>query len=74
MLQGKFKQGDRVVGIDTSGVAHPGVIETVWRRLGGTVYGVLFDEINERLLVIEDDLCLESDYMEGKDRPEDSKR
>jgi hypothetical protein len=74
MLQSKFKKGDRVVGIDTSGVAHSGVIETVWRRLGDTVYGVLFDEISERLLVIEDDLCLESEYVVGKDRQEDSER
>lgn len=74
MAQSKFQKGDRVIGIDTNGVAHPGVVETVWLRLDDTVYGVRFDEINERLLVIEADLTLESDYAGRVHRQEDAER
>lgn len=74
MAQSKFQKGDRVIGIDTSGVAHPGVIETVWLRLDGTVYGVRFDEINEYLLVIEADLCLEREYGAKEHRQDAAER
>jgi hypothetical protein len=57
MQPNKFRKGDRVVGTDTSGARHPGVVEVVWRRLDSSVYGVRFDEINRRINNIpEDDL------------------
>ena len=62
MVPSRFKRGDRVVGIGIEDRAHPGVIETVWRRLDHTIYGVRFDKTNQRLRVIESDLRLETEF------------
>lgn len=62
MVPCRFKRGDRVVGIDLEGGTHPGVIVTVWMRLDQNVYRVRFDEMNQRICVIESDLALEAEY------------
>lgn len=62
MTPRRFKRGDRIVGIDMEGKAHPGVIATVWRRLDENVYGVRFDESKQLIRVMEADLRLEAGY------------
>ena len=57
MVPCRFKRGDRVIGIDLEGGTHPGVIVTVWMRLDQNVYRVRFDEMNQRICVIESDLA-----------------